>query len=425
MAPDPSPPIPSFDDVMRNVRNASKTLCYAPSHWADQVHQVEGNASRRPNSIQTWDNFPSMSLQQLHDKADKIDSESANTAFNTLQKVSSRIDDAFARFQTKIRQAPEHWEGDLARTVLNGTTNYANSSDGLVNVLTAHSYLMADLGDAVAKTKSSVPSPPKPSAWDDIADLWDDRNDRAYSEAKQHAVTALSTLYQPGLSQADAPPAVPAPHDPLSSTSPGPGGLTGGDGTSPSGVGGSGSTNAAPGGAGSDGSAQNQQPSSDPTGASNPTSGHGGGASDSHAGGSRAGSSSGSGHNVSAASAMPLGDATGGGAGLGFGDGGSGSGYGGSEGGGAGGPLASPLLGTAGQGSAGAGARPLAAAAGRPGMGMPGLPAAGKKKDEEREHRTPSYLINLDNGNELIGPMPKATPPVIGLWNDDGTPKHE
>jgi hypothetical protein len=58
---------------------------------------------------------------------------------------------------------------------------------------------------------------------------------------------------------------------------------------------------------------------------------------------------------------------------------------------------------------------------------MPGMPGAGaaRKREEDKEHKTPSYLVNVDNGNELIGPLGKATPPVIGVWNEDGTHKSE
>ncbi|NMN97807.1 WXG100 family type VII secretion target [Antrihabitans stalactiti] len=39
---------------------------------------------------------------------------------------------------------------------------------------------------------------------------------------------------------------------------------------------------------------------------------------------------------------------------------------------------------------------------------------AGRQGGEDKEHKTPSYLVNEENGNELIGPIPKTTPPVIG-----------
>jgi hypothetical protein len=35
-------------------------------------------------------------------------------------------------------------------------------------------------------------------------------------------------------------------------------------------------------------------------------------------------------------------------------------------------------------------------------------------RDEGGSRRTPGYLISIDNGNELIGPLPKVSPPVIG-----------
>ena len=35
-------------------------------------------------------------------------------------------------------------------------------------------------------------------------------------------------------------------------------------------------------------------------------------------------------------------------------------------------------------------------------------------RDDPASRRTPRYLINVDNGNELIGPLPKVSSPVIG-----------
>lgn len=55
------------------------------------------------------------------------------------------------------------------------------------------------------------------------------------------------------------------------------------------------------------------------------------------------------------------------------------------------------------------------AGAGRGGMGgmpMGGGRGAGGKGDEE--HETASYLISEDNGNEIVGELPKTAPPVIG-----------
>ncbi|SDI95214.1 hypothetical protein SAMN05444695_12327, partial [Rhodococcus triatomae] len=34
--------------------------------------------------------------------------------------------------------------------------------------------------------------------------------------------------------------------------------------------------------------------------------------------------------------------------------------------------------------------------------------------DDDKEHKTPSYLVNMENGNELIGDLDPVAPPVIG-----------
>ncbi|WP_305094543.1 hypothetical protein [Prescottella sp. R16] len=45
---------------------------------------------------------------------------------------------------------------------------------------------------------------------------------------------------------------------------------------------------------------------------------------------------------------------------------------------------------------------------------MPGAGARGRGGDDDNEHKTPDYLVNVDNGSELIGRLPMAAPPVIG-----------
>ncbi|MBB4855607.1 hypothetical protein HNP40_003014 [Mycobacteroides chelonae] len=46
--------------------------------------------------------------------------------------------------------------------------------------------------------------------------------------------------------------------------------------------------------------------------------------------------------------------------------------------------------------------------------------AAGQRhQEDEDQHFTPEFLVSLDNGNELIGPLPKVSPAVIGVWNEE------
>ena len=42
-------------------------------------------------------------------------------------------------------------------------------------------------------------------------------------------------------------------------------------------------------------------------------------------------------------------------------------------------------------------------------------PAAGHGQgDSDAEHDTPAYLVNADNGNDLVGTLPLVAPPVLG-----------
>lgn len=55
------------------------------------------------------------------------------------------------------------------------------------------------------------------------------------------------------------------------------------------------------------------------------------------------------------------------------------------------------------------------------GMGMAPMGGAhgrGGKGEDDDEHETPEFLINWDNGNELFGDLPKASPGVIGDWSE-------
>lgn len=49
---------------------------------------------------------------------------------------------------------------------------------------------------------------------------------------------------------------------------------------------------------------------------------------------------------------------------------------------------------------------------------MGGAHGRGGHGEEDDEHQTPEFLINWDNGNELFGDLPKASPGVIGDWSE-------
>ncbi|OAT67323.1 hypothetical protein AWB85_14405 [Mycobacteroides immunogenum] len=46
-------------------------------------------------------------------------------------------------------------------------------------------------------------------------------------------------------------------------------------------------------------------------------------------------------------------------------------------------------------------------------------PQATQRRGDENEHFSPPYLVNADNTRELLGDLPKASAPVIGLWDSD------
>ncbi|CBH47747.1 hypothetical protein GS885_03810 [Rhodococcus hoagii] len=93
----------------------------------------------------------------------------------------------------------------------------------------------------------------------------------------------------------------------------------------------------------------------------------------------------------------------------GYGSGGMGSGGSGTGGGAAGSSPSATAGGATGTTAAGTAARGGAATGGM----MPGAGARGRG-DDDAEHKTPGYLVNVDNGSELIGNLPLAAPPVIG-----------
>ncbi len=115
---------------------------------------------------------------------------------------------------------------------------------------------------------------------------------------------------------------------------------------------------------------------------------------------------------------------------FGGGSGGSGSGGSGSRGSGSGsgiGGLSRPgvggsVLGAPGQGGAAAGGQgstggsgAAAGRAGAPGMGgmSPGAGRGGQGGADD-VHKTPGYLVDAVNGDELIGTLPLVVPPVLG-----------
>lgn len=86
---------------------------------------------------------------------------------------------------------------------------------------------------------------------------------------------------------------------------------------------------------------------------------------------------------------------------------------------------AGPII--AGSYTAGAGMGLAAAPTPMSGMGIaqpptmmtPGAAGAQPHQEDEDQHFTPEFLVSIDNGNELVGTLPKVSPAVIGVWNEE------
>ncbi|WP_049825795.1 hypothetical protein [Tsukamurella paurometabola] len=95
--------------------------------------------------------------------------------------------------------------------------------------------------------------------------------------------------------------------------------------------------------------------------------------------------------------------------------------------GGVGGTTASPLGlrsdSTAVRGTAPAAVAGASTTGARPSTSVGGVPAgagAGQRGQGDGRHRTPGYLIDRANGEEIIGGLPLVGPGVIGEWRSDG-----
>jgi hypothetical protein len=69
------------------------------------------------------------------------------------------------------------------------------------------------------------------------------------------------------------------------------------------------------------------------------------------------------------------------------------------------------------EGGRGAASGPVAAGragAGGPGATGAGMAGAGGRKEEDQEHTSASYLVNQDNGDQIVGDLPGTPPSVIG-----------
>ncbi|MDV7083853.1 hypothetical protein [Rhodococcus opacus] len=401
-----------------------------------------------PPYITTMESFEGWQHSEIYAKTQEMNPDDIGGLAQACHAIVGSLPIGFG-FALLKNTIAEKWEGAAADAALAATDTLAGASDQLTSGVQAIGVKLDILSSAAQDVKNSIPAPmsEQPLSLLPLTPTAAEAQEAARDAAREEAIRKLQNIYVPNYQDVGTNvPVLPAPHSPNgrvdsvdpnvaapSSGSPGSWGTTDSHTSSASGEGdlSADSENSADGNSAGDDAAA--------TSAANAES----------AANQGAGAGSGSAAQTAAANAQNAagaGSQSGSGAGAGGYGGGIGGGSGSSAGGsGVGGSASSarrkndkrdsesnssgvvpggPI--PSGGAAAGAGAAAAAAAAtpvkpsmSRPGMGMaPGMMGApgraGGNGDGDTEHQTPSYLITVDNGNELIGKLDPVAPPVIG-----------
>ncbi|MGW0177335.1 hypothetical protein ACWDUM_26235 [Rhodococcus sp. NPDC003322] len=419
------------------------------------------------------ESFDSMSHEQIMASVDRMDPAAVSASAQGWTAIGSALAEGLAGFKSAILgEIGAGWEGVAAASAAKATDAYVKASDQLAAAGSLVGSKVAEAATGITQVKATVPPPEHTSLAEKVFNfvspeaamikgLLHERN-----EAREQAVQIMKTVYSPVMRQADT--QVPTLPSPTSVTDGAATGNSGGDVTDTKGSAGYGDT-----GYGTPGAADAGETFA-PAGGTTPGTGTGTGTgtgagtgaetadaaasdpydesssnpgnADSFAAGQGADSAFaqtdpssvwtrpagagvdgavpgsggyGAGTGTPGAAGVGSGGAhggvgSGGVGGGGVGSGGVGSGTGGGSFGGGTGTVGVP----GGPAAAGSAAAPAAAAgaAGRPGMPGAGMMPAGARGrgDDDTEHATPGYLVNVDNGNDLVGNLPLVAPPVLG-----------
>ncbi|MDF3306320.1 hypothetical protein P3H15_14925 [Rhodococcus sp. T2V] len=356
-----------------------------------------------------------------------MDVEHVSGVARAWTELGTTAHDAIVEFSDAIKKTiSESWQGSAASAAYVETERYSTSAPEAQDQLHGVAAALTPLAETVASLRSQVPETIGTGLWDKLTP-WDTDTEDEYYRREGEAREKMATIYNPGLatsdgnvpsftrpeSRVDVPSGPSAPGVDYSSGAPTSSDRFGGPsaGQPASGAAPDSDASASPGTPAADGTQEdaNTAPSSATAPAATaPASVTGDQAQGRSAMPQGVDSSSGAGSRGSGA---------GGGAGaggLGVGGLGSASGVGAGSRAGSGarsGSMPPGAAGAAAGGRSGAGMRGTGPMGG--GM-MGGAPGAAKGGGEDKEHKTPDYLITLDNGNELIGKLPLVSPPVIG-----------
>ncbi|OZD63426.1 hypothetical protein CH272_16965 [Rhodococcus sp. 05-340-1] len=408
-----------------------------------------------PTEVVITEAFEVMPHEQIVTMVESLGTATIVNSSKNWNDLSAAATTGSDGFRSGIEAAmTSGWSGPTADAVRGGVGNYVSSATALSTSMSLISNKLLEAHSGFTQTQSRMPPvvAPGSSMIDALLPIPFAAKDAvsAREEQQEEARRIMRSVYVPGVLQSDSQvPVLPAAHNPVADG----GGSSGGWGLGTSagggggGVGSTSGTTGADGGdsaartaatqaqagsaeateAGRSGTAASEQPGSSGSGSLPPADNSGetraaaatgpgasGGGTGSGVGAGPGGGYGGTGPGGSGF-AGSNGSGYGGGAGYGVGSGGSsgaGSGYGGSV-------LGPPIGGGAGGGAGGTGGPgSAAAAAGRAGAhGMPGMGAMGGARgagDNDGEHATPGYLVDVSNGSELIGDLPLVAPPVLG-----------
>lgn len=372
------------------------------------------------------DEWPSRTYDDIVSKLSGVDAAVAHDLSTHWKNMATDVDEAASALrQAHGRFNDEHfWSGEGPETAQTFLSEYyktvADSDTGLSAVAEKISSALTQDGDVLTQAAQVPQSHERPNS-KATKEEWDAATEELRADA-QRLYTSPLNVDRPNMSEFGQ-------HNDNDETPTQPGG---GDTGSPTGTG-----NTGAGSSGTQTPLSSDESASGDTTPQDLTSGEGQTSSGQGQTGSQGGSGTSSG-TPSGGSGSGQGSGSGG-----FGSGGSGlpvgattaAGYSppGATGAGSGSPGATgptPLRGgtglpggaVGGANNPGINAAAMGAAGVRGGgpMGMMGTGAAGRggKGDDGSERKPPSFLVNIDNGNELIGPLPKASPGVIGDWSE-------
>ncbi len=425
----------SDEDRVWNHGNAQRDVLYAERDLVTSQYQP----NYAPKAVAEPDDFESMDYATMAAHVQSMNPELVEGIADGWRSLARRIGDGWREFDSAIRAAGAEWQGLSKDAATAAAQRYVQNAEQLQGAVQLTANKVDEMNTGMRQVKSLIPEVPATGGfWSSGMDAMvaaegfgtpDSREQARLDEAEAEARRVLTLVYTPVVRQADdqvpiLPPPPAPPGLPEQAGSPG-GGFGGG------GSGGGGGYGGRPGGGVPGGGTSAPFVGAPTTGVgvdNYAVADRGAAAEADRSGGSlglgESAPTSGrglpdAGSQTVAASASPLSGLSGGAAGLGGSSGGFGGGAGGGIGAGIGGPLTagpSVVAGAPGVVSSGAAGAAAGAAGARAGGMMPMGAAGGARGggSDDKEHKTPGYLINMDNGNELIGTLDGVAPPVIG-----------